>query len=166
MNWLIRLLALIAQALAAIAAVYCAWIFGYAWMLPSGYLNVIPLVYLLSMNACCLYGVWVVWTQPTTAVLRRAIWATQGIWLGFIVAGMWSIGLFFVPSWLILSALALIDLARTRTNLLLSLSLIAMMVGLAIAQTAYLVAVPRIFYPSQGSGVVPARPAPTVTQRP
>jgi hypothetical protein len=146
MSKITRSIALLAQALTVGATILCLIGFSYAFVLPDRRINWIPIVYFICMNALCLYGVWLAWMRPPSHILRRSIWVALGLWLGFIVAGSWSIGLYFVPGWLVMTSLAFVEARRDRTPLLLILTLIVLMIGLAVAQTAYLIFAPRIFF--------------------
>jgi hypothetical protein len=164
MNRVTSLAAILALVLALIATVYCAVTSGYAFESTDTGFNWLPLAYLLSMNAYCLYAAWVLGAQLPDPFLRRSVWISQGLFLGFVVAGSWSIGLFFAPSWLIVTALALVDLERSRPSLMLATALIVLMLALAATQTAVLVAAPGIMSSlTPTSGMMPARPA-TVTR--
>jgi hypothetical protein len=160
-------LVIVALFMAAVATLYCVWAFSYTLVEPRGRINWIPLAYFVCMNALCLYSAWALNTGNPNRLISLSVWIAQGLLLGFVIAGMWSIGFFFAPSWLLLTLLALIDLIYARTSVALAAGLIVLMILCAAAQIAFLIIAPQLYYlMAPTSGSVPALPAPTATVGP
>jgi hypothetical protein len=113
---MVNRLALVAQLLALIASVI--WLANFLLLyLPHG-MHWYPWIFLALVNIYCAVGVWVMRSPSLGEWVRRSIWITQGLLLGMIFAGAWSIGLSFFPSWLLLTTCVLIDRIYNKKSFL------------------------------------------------
>ena len=130
---IINRLALAAQLLALIASVI--WLANFLLLyLPHGGMHWFPWIFLALVNIYCAVGVRVMRSPSFGEWVRRSIWITQGLLLGMIFAGAWSIGLSFFPSWLLLTTCVLIDRIYKKKSLLEIIFLTLMLIGIAYGQ--------------------------------
>jgi hypothetical protein len=118
--------------------------------------NWTPLTWLIVADLVCVYCSWAFVPADAPAKRKLSLWAGLGLLLGFVIAGAWSIGLFLLPSWLLLMSLAVIDYVRQSELDAILQRVIAFTARISIVVVVAIIQIiVRIAWGQIGAGVMP-----------
>lgn len=121
-QWVVIGLTIAALMLAVIAT--GLWLVNFFTVyIPMGMLGIVPWMYLTLVNTLCAAGAWLLLAPRLSNSTHQLIWVTQGVFLGAIFVGVWSMGPAFLPSWLLLLVGAIINYIRFDKVSILGLAL-------------------------------------------